>query len=123
MHKKVFYCSFLLVVLFFACSQNNKSFDLPMEKQKFISLLADVYVADEMNKMNDETIQDSMKGIYMEQVAKIHNLSVDQVNEYLIWINNFPDSLLTFQNRAIDTIRMIQDASYTSQNLGIKVNN
>ena len=94
-----------------------------MEKQKFISLLADVYVADEMNKMNDETIQDSMKGIYMEQVAKIHNLSVDQVNEYLIWINNFPDSLLTFQNRAIDTIRMIQDASYTSQNLGIKVNN
>jgi len=122
MHKKVLYCSFLLVVLFFACN-NNKSFDLPLEKQKFISLLADVYIADEMNKMNDETIQDSMKGIYMEQVAKIHNLSVDQVKEYLIWLNNFPDSLLTFQNRAIDTIRRIQDASYTSQNLGIKVNN
>lgn len=122
MPKKVLYCSLLMIVLIFGCN-NKKSFDLPMEKQKFISLLADVYIAEEMSKANDETIQDSMKGIYMEQVAEIHNLSVDQVNEYLIWLNSFPDSLLTFQNRAIDTIRRIQDASYTSQNLGIKVNN
>ncbi len=89
-----------------------------MEKQKIVSLLEDIYLAESMAEGASIEIKDSIKSVYLKQVAKNHHLSLEKMDDILIRLSEMPDSLYAFQGIALDSLRNKQLKITENKNIG-----
>jgi ferritin-like metal-binding protein YciE len=92
--------------------------ELPMEKQKIVALLEDIYIAESMAEGVGIEIKDSIKSVYLKQVAKNHNMSIEKIDQVLNRLSEIPDSLYAFQGIALDSLRNKQLKIKEKVNIG-----
>lgn len=102
---------FILVMIVFttsgiSCKKQEPL--LPMPKEKLIQLMQDIYVAESMAAHADLEVRDSVHALYLEQVAKNHRLTTNDIRNILKKLSEMPDSLYMIQGLAIDSLNARQ---------------
>ena len=91
---------------------------LPMEKEKLIRLIEDIYVAEAMAESAELSIRDSIRSIYMTQVADHHDMKTEDIQEVMKKLSTLPDSLHAIQGIVLDTLRARQIKILDRKNIG-----
>lgn len=81
---------------------------MPMQKQKLVQLMEDIYVAESMAAHADLEVRDSIHAAYLAQVARNHQLTKNDIREILKKLSEMPDSLYMIQGLAIDSLNARQ---------------
>lgn len=105
---------FFLIII----SCKERSVPLPMEKEKLIRLIEDIYVAEAMAESADLSVRDSVRSGYMTQVANHHGMKTEDVQEVMRKLSAIPDSLHALQGIVLDTLRARQINMVERKNIG-----
>jgi hypothetical protein len=119
---KMLICCLCLAGVFMSCKPKEQTHKLYLSPDQIVQSLVDVYTANAATNMNDISFQDSTRIVYYSQIAQMSGLKVEDIQADFELLLTMPDTLIVYQNRAIDTLRMLQDKAQTkmpSVNLGI----
>jgi hypothetical protein len=105
-----------IMVTLMSCVQ--KEVRLPAEKEKLVQLLEDIYLAEGMADGADLAVRDSVRGVYMLQIAKHHGMSIEEMEDIFKELSQMPDSLYSLQGMALDSLRIKQVNLKEKANLG-----
>lgn len=114
---------FLFSVLFLSCDTKTvKLPELSMTDDQIISAMVNMYAANATLNINDPSFRDSTSEIYYKQVSNIAGLPIEVIRSDFEKLLMIPDTLLILQNRALDTLRMLQEKQLGSQKISIGIN-
>jgi len=106
---------------FFSCSKSQKSYPkLEMTADEIVNAIVQMYTVSAAINVNDEKYRDSTSAVYYQQVAKLTGKSIEVIKSDFEKLELMQDSLLILQNRAMDTLRMMQERNLQSPNGFIK---
>lgn len=108
----------LVAVLSLPVSCKKKGRKLPLEKEKLVQILLDIYIAEGMAEVADLSVRDSVKSIYMFQVADKHKMTLYEMEGVLKKIGQMPDTLYMLQGMALDSLRNRQLKLKELENIG-----
>ncbi|MEZ4910216.1 MAG: hypothetical protein R2774_05090 [Saprospiraceae bacterium] len=106
--KYVLACCIGLLVFAASC-QVKKHETVHFDRDKIVHFLVDFYTIQSASALSDKSKQDSLYREYAEKYAIQHNISLNEIQKELKNLEFYPDSLIVFQNMALDTLRMIQE--------------
>lgn len=106
----------VIMVTLMSCIQ--KEVQLPAEKEKLVQLLEDIYLAEGMADGADLSVRDSVRGVYMLQIAKHHGMTIAEMEDILKKLSQMPDTLYSLQGMALDSLRIKQVNLKEKANLG-----
>lgn len=99
-------------------SCKEKKVTLPMEKEKLVRLIEDIYVAEAMAEIADLSVRDSVRSVYMTQVANNHAMNTDEIRDVMRRLTAMPDSLYAIQGIVLDSLRAKQLTMRERENVG-----
>ena len=82
---------------------------LQMTSDEIVQALVQMYAVNAAININDVEFRDSTSNVYFEQIAVLSGRSVDVIKADFEKLQSMQDSLLVLQNRALDTLRAIQE--------------
>ena len=106
----------LFLLLLTSCKEKNVS--LPMEKEKLVRLIEDIYVAEAMAEIADLSVRDSVRSVYMTQVAGNNGMTTDEIRDVMRRLTAMPDSLHAIQGIVLDSLRAKQLTMRERENVG-----
>jgi len=107
---------YLLILGLWCCSCANKNRELPeleMTSEEIVHTMVQMYSINAAVNISDFSFRDSLSGIYLQQISKLTGHSIETIKLDFAKLQQMPDSLLVFQDRALDTIRVIQERLLT----------
>lgn len=107
---------YLLILGLWCCSCANKNRELPkleMTSEEIVHTMVQMYSINAAVNISDFSFRDSLSGIYLQQISKLTGHSIETIKTDFAKLQQMPDSLLVFQDRALDTIRVIQERFLT----------
>ncbi len=93
-----------------------------MSADEIVHAMVEMYTINAAVNINDVVFRDSTSAVYYEQLSKISGKSVTVIREDFEKLLLMPDSLLVLQNRALDTLRAIQDKTINKTTINIGIN-
>ncbi len=121
MRKYIIYLFLSVIVL--SCNSVKEAPKLKMSNDQLVELMVSLYAINSAISFNDETLQDSTKSLYYRQLAEISGISVEDIKSDFNLLLSMPDSLQLIQNRAVDTLNVLQERLISRPNLeSLKVN-
>ena len=113
----------LVFSLFSSCTSDKKKYPvLSMSADEIVHAMVEMYTINAAVNINDVVFRDSTSAMYYEQLSKISGISVSVIREDFEKLLQMPDSLLVLQNRALDTLRAIQDKTINKTTINIGIN-
>lgn len=82
---------------------------LQMTSDEIVQALVQMYAVNAAININDIEFRDSTGNVYFEQIAVLSGRSVDVIKADFEKLQTMQDTLLVLQNRALDTLRAIQE--------------
>ena len=107
----------------FSCSKQQKANPtLQMTSDEIVEALVQMYTVNAAININDIKYRDSTSNQYFKQIATMSGKSIDVIKSDFEKLQSMQDTLLVLQNRALDTLRVLQEKqlrlpSQTSPNL------
>ena len=92
------YISFIL----FSCVEKEKP--LPMEEEVLIPLLVDVHIAEAALQNVSKIYKDSMADIYYDQLAEMHKISREELNETVLLMRTSPEKLNEIYTKVVEEL-------------------
>lgn len=71
--------------------------------------MVDYYTIQSAVTLSDKSKRDSLYKDFTEKYAAQHQISLAEIQKELKTLESYPDSLIVFQNIALDTLRIIQE--------------
>ncbi|MBK9733509.1 MAG: hypothetical protein IPO92_00510 [Saprospiraceae bacterium] len=96
-----------------SCGKKNKSSLLNMTNDELVKAMVDMYCVNAALNISDTQSRDSIKQIYYAQLNQITGKSIEDIRTDFDKLLLMPDTLVMLQNRALDTLRLMQDRSMT----------
>jgi hypothetical protein len=107
----------ILFVAAWSCGkQKSDQPKLELTADELVFAIVQLYTTNAAININDATYRDSTSQVYFEQIAKIVGKPIDVIKSDLQKLQSMPDSLLVLENRALDTLRAIQQNQITKHN-------
>lgn len=107
----------LIIIIFtlsYSCGKAKKNYPkLEMNADEIVHVLAQIYIANAAININDVSLRDSTSQVYFEQISKLVGKPIDIIKSDFEKLQLMPDSLLVLENRALDTLRAIQERQLT----------
>lgn len=105
--------AFIVVLIFLgmmSCGKKEKMYPkLEMTPDEIVHAMVQMYAANAAIHINDVKYRDSTSNKYFAQVAQLTGKSIEVIRSDFDKLQSMPDSLLVLQNRALDTLRTIQE--------------
>ncbi len=116
-----------VILLFFvficSCKNGGKQYpQLSMSADEIVQCMVNMYTVNAAININDLSFRDSTTVKYYEQLSKISGKSVTTIKQDFEKLLLMPDSMLVLQNRALDTLRAIQDRTINRTTINIGIN-
>jgi len=112
MNKKIWVM--LVGLCFFSCAKKNNDVPkLEMTSDEIVHAIVQMYSVNAAVNISDFSFRDSISGVYLQQISKLTGHSIETIKLDFAKLQQMPDSLLVFQDRALDTIRVIQERLLT----------
>ncbi|MCB9309366.1 MAG: hypothetical protein H6567_04830 [Lewinellaceae bacterium] len=92
-----------------SCVPKKKTSDITFDQEKVVHLLVDYYTIHSSSILSEKTIQDSIEESYLNVYCQHKNTSPQEIRKMLEQLQAYPDSLIKYQNIALDTLRRIQE--------------
>ncbi|MCB0660561.1 MAG: hypothetical protein KDC04_06480 [Saprospiraceae bacterium] len=92
-----------------SCVPKKKTSDITFDQEKVVHLLVDYYTIHSSSILSEKTIQDSIEESYLKVYCQHKNTSPQEIRKMLEQLQAYPDSLIKYQNIALDTLRRIQE--------------
>jgi len=109
--------------LIFACKTGEKKYPaLTMSQDEIVQAMVEMYTINAAININDVSLRDSTSAVYYDQLSAITGKSVNTIREDFEKLLLMPDSMLVLQNRALDTLRAMQDKISTKSTINIGIN-
>lgn len=116
--KWKFYLLFFLFA-FFGCQDNDDVLDI--DEDKIVQILADMHIIEASISNVNAYDRDSMQQVALAKCAEIHQITIEELEAQIMYIDQRPeyhrmlykrviDTLESFMKRA-DTLSMIKDTS------------
>lgn len=102
-----------LIFLTIACKSKKSNTTLIMSADEIVYSMVQMYTANAAWNLNDISYQDSTREKYYADVAKITGRPVADIKSDFETLLLMPDSLLVLQGMALDTLRKMQENSFT----------
>ena len=90
-----------------------------MSADEIVECMVNMYTVNAAININDLSFRDSTTVKYYEQLSKISGKSVTTIKQDFEKLLLMPDSMLVLQNRALDTLRAIQDRTINKTTINI----
>ncbi|MBK9150864.1 MAG: DUF4296 domain-containing protein [Saprospiraceae bacterium] len=104
----------ILILSFLSC-RKKETLVLQIPEEKMVSILADIYAAKAAANQNDPDFRDSTTREYLKQIGEIHGYSYEQIQSELELLYRHRDTLTALQNKALDTLRAMNERQYQQQ--------
>ncbi|MBK9255244.1 MAG: hypothetical protein IPM42_07145 [Saprospiraceae bacterium] len=98
----------VLFLILVACKKDNTP-KLTIPEDKLVMMMVDMYTIKATVQMNHESYKDSTRSAYYSQMEKIYNFPVSEIKKNFEELAKNQDSMMIIQNRAMDTIRVLQE--------------
>jgi hypothetical protein len=113
----------LFFVLICSCKKGEKQYpDLSMSADEIVHCMVEMYTINAAININDFSFRYSTTAVYYGQLSKISGKSVTTIKQDFEKLLLMPDSMLVLQNRALDTLRAIQDKTINKTTINIGIN-
>ncbi|KAA3630020.1 MAG: DUF4296 domain-containing protein [Bacteroidetes bacterium] len=89
-----------------SCSPKEIEEPLPFSDEKIINILIDVHISEAALQTLGRVVKDSMKEVYMNQVAEIHEIERQQLEELLGELRNRPADLKRLYSGMLEEIEI-----------------
>ncbi len=110
-------------VLICSCKNGEKQYpQLSMSADEIVHCMVEMYTVNAAININDFSFRDSTTLVYYEQLSKISGKSVATIKQDFEKLLLMPDSMMVLQNRALDTLRAIQDRTINKTTINIGIN-
>lgn len=111
------------ILFLFSCSKKQKDLpELSMTPDEIVNILVDLYTINAAVNLNDVVYRDSTSEKYYNQLAEISGKPVQSIKSDFEKLLLMPDSLMVLQNRALDTLRTLQDKAMNRATINIGIN-
>lgn len=104
--------SFFVFLLFLATSCKKKvvnDIGLTMTNDELVEALINLSTVNGANNLNDPASKDSLSKIYLKKIESLGGQNMKEIRRNLDILTKHPDTLLMIQNRALDTLRAMQE--------------
>ncbi len=102
-----------VILIFPSCQSKIQQQKLIMTDDEIVRAMVQMYTANAAWNLNDISYQDSTREKYYGDVAKLLRRPVTEIKTDFETLLLMPDSLLVLQGRALDTLRRMQENSFT----------
>jgi hypothetical protein len=99
--KKTISCLIFSFFVFFSCKKNDP---MSIPKNKMVSMLADIHVAENASAYLSESKKDSIMKVYMNQIYEIHSVGEVEFRQNLEIIKKEPARMKEFYKQVQDTL-------------------
>lgn len=104
----------IIMMLSQSCGKDKKDYPkLEMSADEVVHALVQIYIANAAININDVSLRDSTARVYFDQISKLVGKPIDVIKSDFQKLQLMPDSLLVLENRALDTLRAIQESQLT----------
>ncbi|MFZ1703362.1 MAG: hypothetical protein WAT79_03395 [Saprospiraceae bacterium] len=79
-------------------------------------MMIDIYVAESMSEYAQLEYRDSLKALYLTQVAEMHGMKLREMEDLLQKLAEMPDSMYTLQGIALDSLKKNRDSLNDKKN-------
>jgi len=94
----------LFVLLLSACRETQPEEGLNYSTDMLKSVISDMYIASEAVKKMDPAVQDSMRAVYNREIALIHGVEMEKIQDDLIYLPNHPEFYTEFHKGIRDSL-------------------
>ncbi len=106
-----------------ACSNPmEKTPGLEMNSDDLVQVMIQLYMVSAALNINDIKYRDSTALIYYGQVAKITGRSMETIKSDFEKLQLMPDSLILYQGRALDSLRLMQERGFVRPSINLGIN-
>lgn len=98
------------MMVFSRCQSDNHE----LSEEKLVDLLVDVQVAEAMLKMQGSHFRDSLAAAYYQQIAEMHDMSVQEMLETIEEVNRDPRRMAEVYEQVLEALNR-QDAIDASE--------
>jgi hypothetical protein len=100
----------------------EKTPGLEMNSDDLVQVMIQLYMVSAALNINDIKYRDSTALIYYGQVAKITGRSMETIKSDFEKLQLMPDSLILYQGRALDSLRLMQERGFVRPSINLGIN-
>jgi hypothetical protein len=105
------------------CMGSQKNYpEMKMSADEIVQAMINAYSVNAAIQLNDATVADSVSGIYFSQLSAFTGRSPEFLRAEFEKLLLMPDSMLVLQNRALDSLRLMQEKSLQATSVSIGLN-
>jgi len=93
----------VLAISLLACQEKDVE-ELPLEREKFIQILADIHVAEAAMQTLIEEKKDSMAKVYYKQIFTLHGVEQEKFDQMMDILQTEPVALQGVYQALLDTL-------------------
>jgi hypothetical protein len=109
MYDKIMIYVFILM-LFIGCKTDDSiDMGLSMTHNELVNALIDLATINGATNLNEISAKDSLAQLYFSKIEMTTGHNIVEIRRNLDILIKYPDTLLMLQNRALDTLRAMQE--------------
>jgi hypothetical protein len=115
----------LTFVLFclMSCVNTQKKFpEMEMSADEIVQAMINAYAVNAAIQLNDISVRDSVSDVYFSQMSQYTGRTPAFLRAEFEKLLLMPDSMIVLQNRALDSLRLMQEKSLETTPISIGIN-
>jgi len=105
------------------CVNTQKKFpEMEMSADEIVQAMINAYTVNAAIQLNDISVRDSVSDVYFSQMAKYTGRTPAFLRAEFEKLLLMPDSMILLQNRALDSLRLMQEKSLQITPISIGIN-
>jgi hypothetical protein len=113
----------ILLWVFSGCVNPKKEYpDINMSADEIVQAMINAYTVTAAIQLNDASLRDSVSDVYFNQMATFTGRSTEFLRTEFEKLLLMPDSMIVLQNRALDSLRLMQEKSLQIAPVSIGLN-
>lgn len=105
------------------CVNKQKKFpEMEMSADEIVQAMINAYTVNAAIQLNDISVRDSVSDVYFNQMSKYTGRTPAFLRSEFEKLLLMPDSMIILQNRALDSLRLMQEKSLQITPISIGIN-
>ena len=97
------------MIAFAACQSSGELKNLPIPKEKLVTVISDAYIVEAAIQNYTQDIKDSLSDYYYEQLYEIHDITKEDYQQSLEIVKKYPDVLDSLYQNIADHLNELED--------------
>jgi len=106
---KTLWISIVLVLVGASCQSGGDLNNLPIPKEKLVTVISDAYIVEAAIQNYTQDIKDSLSDYYYEQLYEIHDITKEDYQKSLEIVKKYPDVLDSLYQNIADHLNELED--------------